>query len=150
MKKTVLLLVTFLLAAGLCACGQKSAAVPNMEERFESIQRAAADTQMLVVPPDKCLILYGIAKEDCTQELVAICQNSLRADEYWLIEAVDSAAADRIEAAAKAHLEQKLAELENYLPEQYLVVKQARLLRMENCVILLVSPQAEELARLFA
>ena len=45
---------------------------------------------------------------------------------------------------------ESLAELENYLPEQYLVVKQARLLRMENCVILLVSPQAEELARLFA
>lgn len=150
MKKTVLLLITFLLAAGLCACGQKTAPAPNMEERFESIQKAAADTQMLVVPPDKCLILYGIAKEDCTQELVAICQNSLRADEYWLIEAVDSAAADRIEASAKARLEQKLAELESYLPEQYQVVKQARLLRTGNCVVLLISPQAEELAKLFA
>ena len=150
MKKNILLLITLLLTAGLCACGQKTAAAPNMEERFESIKAAAPDTQMLVVPPEKGVILFGIAKEDCAQELVAICQNSLKADEYWLIEAVDSAAADRIEAAAKARLEQKLAELETYLPEQYEVVKQARLLRQGNCVILLVSPQAETLAKLFA
>ena len=149
MKKTVLLLLAVLLLAGLCACGQENAA-PNMQERFEALQKADQTPEMLVVPPEKCTILFGVVQEDCAQQIVAICQDSLRADEYWLIEAANSAAADRIEALARTRLEQKASELENYLPEQYEVVKQARLLRQGNCVILLVSPQADALAQVFS
>ena len=43
---------------------------------------------------------------------------------------------------------QKAAELENYLPEQYQVVQQAQLSREGNCVVLLISPLAKELAKL--
>lgn len=150
MKKTLLLLLAVLLLWGLCACGQESIAAPDMQERFDAIRQLDQTPDMLVVPPEKCAILFGIDQADCAQQVVAICEDSLLADEYWLIEAVDSAAADRIETLARTRLEQKSAELESYLPEQYEVVKQARLLRQGNCVILLVSPQAEALAELFA
>lgn len=150
MKKTVILLLAVLMLAGLCACGEDSPAAPDMQERFEALQQVEGTPEMMVVPPERCDFLFGIVQEDCAQQVVAICQDSLRADEYWLIEAVDSAAADRIEALAKTRLEQKAAELESYLPEQFEVVQQAQLLRQGNCVILLVSPQAEALAKLFS
>lgn len=150
MKKTIVMLCVALLLANLCACGQAEPAAPDMQELYETILQTEGTPDMLVVPPEKCAFLYGIAQEDCAQQVVAICQESLLADEYWLIEAVDSAAADRIEALARTRLEQKAAELENYLPEQYEVVRQAQLLRQGNCVILLVSPQAEALAKLFS
>ena len=149
MKKLTILLAVLLLASCLCACGQESAAAPDMQERFEALQKAEGAPGMLQVPAEKCVFLYGIAQEDCKQQVVAICEDSLRADEYWLIEAVDAAAADRIEALAQTRLAQKADELESYLPEQYEVVKQAKLLRRGNCVILLVSPQAETLAHSF-
>ena len=150
MKKTLLLMMALLLLAGLAACGQEKAPAPDMEERYAAIQKTEGAPDMVVVPPKKCAALYGIDPEDCAQQLVAICQNSLLADEYWLIEAVDADAADRIEALARTRLEQKEAELRNYAPEQYEVVRQARLLRQDCCVILLVSPRAEALADLFA
>ena len=150
MKKAGLLFCIVLLLAGLCACGQENAAAPDMQERFAAIQALDQTPEMLVVPPEKCALLFGIEQEDCAQQVVAICADSLLADECWLIEAVDRAAADRIETLAKTRLEQKASELKSYLPEQYEVVKQAKLLRQGTCVILLVSPQADKLAGLFA
>ena len=149
MKRTITLLLALALVAGLCACGQEAAA-PDMQERFAAINATEGAPEMAIVPAERYEFLYGIAPEDCVQAIVAVCADSLRADEYWLIEAADSAAADRIEALARTRLEQKAAELESYLPEQFQVVQQAQLLRQGNCVILLVSPLAETLAGLFS
>ena len=149
MKRMITLLLALAVLAGLCACGQEAAA-PDMQDRYAAINETEGAPEMAIVPAGRYEFLYGIASEDCVQAIVAVCADSLRADEYWLIEAVDSAAADRVQALAQARLDQKAAELENYLPEQYEVVRQAQLLRQGNCVILLVSPQAETLAKLFS
>ena len=103
---------------------------------------------LLLVPADKAELLYGIAPGKCKQEYLAICQDSLRADEIWLIEAVDYDSADEIEGFAKMHLDQKLKELKDYLPDQYNIVQKAKIIRNSNYVILLVSPAVNELTEL--
>ena len=142
MKMATRVIVLLLALLCLAGCGKPAAEAPDFQAVYDSM------TALTDVPNDKGEFLFGIAPGDCKQEIVAICQDSLLADELWLIEATDQEAADRIEALAQNRVQQKAAELENYLPGQYQVVQQAQLSREGNCVVLLVSPLAKELAKL--
>ena len=148
MKMATRVIVLLLALLCLAGCGKPAAEAPDFQAVYDSMTALTDMPGMVVVPNDKGEFLFGIAPGDCKQEIVAICQDSLLADELWLIEATDQEAADRIEALARNRLQQKAAELENYLPEQYQVVQQAQLSREGNCVVLLVSPLAKELAKL--
>ena len=148
MKMATRVIVLLLALLCLAGCGQPAAEAPDFQAVYDSMTAVADMPDMVVVPNDKGEFLFGITPGDCRQEIVAICQDSLLADELWLIEATDKEAADRIEALAQNRLQQKAAELENYLPEQYQVVQQAQLSREGNCVVLLISPLAKELAKL--
>ncbi len=150
MKKITGIIAALALLICLAACGETAPAAPDMGGLFRQMTALEGMPEMLEVPPEKAVNFYGIAPEDCVQELTAVCRDSLRADELWLIEAVDEAAAERIAALAQARLEQKGSELESYSPEQYAVVQSAELIRSGNCVVLIVSPMADELAELVA
>lgn len=147
MKKRIAALLLIAAALSLCACGGKeAAAAPDMQAVYEKLMETEGMPEMITVPADVAETLLGIAPADCKQAVAAICQISLQTDEIWLVEAVDAAAAGRIAELAKARVEQKSAELEHYLPEQYKVVQQARIISSGNCVVLLISPQVEQLA----
>ncbi len=148
MKMATRVIVLLLALLCLAGCGKPAAEAPDFQAVYDSMTALTDMPDMVVVPNDKGEFLFGIAPGDCKQEIVAICQDSLLADELWLIEATDQEAADRIEALAQNRVQQKAAELENYLPGQYQVVQQAQLSREGNCVVLLVSPLAKELAKL--
>lgn len=144
----VLLLALLLALPGCGGTKSETAAAPDMQKLYETLCAAEGTPEMVTVPNDKAEFLMGVAPGDCKQEVVALCQNSLRADELWLIEATDAAAAERIEALAQARLTQKEEELCDYAPEEAQVVRKAKLLRSGDCVFLLVSPRAEALAEL--
>ena len=148
MKMATRVIVLLLALLCLAGCGKPAAEAPDFQAVYDSMTALTDMPDMVVVPNDKGEFLFGIAPGDCKQEIVAICQDSLLADELWLIEATDQEAADRIEALAQNRVQQKAAELENYLLGQYQVVQQAQLSREGNCVVLLVSPLAKELAKL--
>lgn len=147
MKKLFTVMLIFALTLAFCACeGSKAPEVPDMQAVYDKLMETEGMPEMIVVPADVAETLLGIAPADCRQALTAVCQVSLQADEIWLIEAVDSAAAARIAGLAQARLEQKSAELENYLPEQYKVVQEARIISSGNCVVMLISPQVDQLS----
>ena len=88
----------------------------------------------------------GIDPADCKQSIVAICGNSLRADEIWLIEAKDAEALARIQSAAQTRLTAKDQESITYSPEQNAVVKKAETIVCNNYFVLVVSPDVTVLA----
>ena len=132
MKMATRVIVLLLALLCLAGCGKPAAEAPDFQAVYDSMTALTDMPDMVVVPNDKGEFLFGIAPGDCKQEIVAICQDSLLADELWLIEATDQEAADRIEALAQNRVQQKAAELENYLPGQYQVVQQAQLILFLN------------------
>ena len=146
MKKRIL--VFLFLCLLLPGCGKEAPAKPDLPVIYDKMTAMDGMPEMLLVPANKAEMLFGIAEDDCVTHRTAICADSLRADEIWLIEAKDSAAADRIEALAKMRLEQKASELKNYLPEQYGIVQQGKIIRQGNVVALIVSPAVEDLVKL--
>ncbi len=148
MKRLRITAILLLIAALLAGCGQKEAPAPDMQSLYQKMTETAGQTEMITISAEKAELLLGIAPGDCVQCITALCSDSLLADELWLLEGKDAAAADRLEALAKARVEQKGAEMKNYLPEQYQVVQEAEIIRHDRCVWLIISPLAEELAAL--
>ena len=144
-KSAVVVILAILLAFSACACGAEKAEAPDMQSVYSKMLETGLVPDMVVVPPEKGEFYFGIAPSDCRQEITAICQNSLLADEIWLIEANDAKSAGQIEELAKARLTQKGEELKSYAPDQYKVVQEAKLLKSGSCVMLIVSPEAEKL-----
>ena len=145
-KILFLLLFSCLLFAG---CGKQEVTPPkDLQAVYENMMAIEGMPEMILVPADKAELLYGIPEGNCRQELTAICSDSLNADEIWLIEAKDASAAAEIESLAKKRQEQKASELKDYLPEQYSIVQQGKIIRKGTLVALLISPKVTDLSAL--
>lgn len=149
MKRNIICLI-LLLAACLCACGKSGETAIDLDKAYADMTALEGLPSMFVLAPDKAEYIYGLMQSDCARQTVALCENSVMADEIWLVEATDSAAADRVEALAKQRLEQKAAETRDYNPEQYRVVQDGKVLRKGNYVALIVSAKSAEMAKFFA
>lgn len=121
---------------------------PDLASICELLQ-AAGMPEMIELDQILMLDYCGIEQADVKQAVVAICADSLRTDELWLVEAIDEEAAQRIVELAQFRLEMKGEESITYSPEQYEVVQQAKLLQEGTFVALLVSPEVDALTVLY-
>ena len=122
---------------------------PDLEAVYQDFEESFELPEMAAVSEKRRDAILGIAPEDCLQAVTMLCGDSVRADEIWMIEAADDAAADRIAELAQARLDQRAQEMENYLPDQLQIVKQAKLVREGRFVGLFVSPEADAMEDAF-
>lgn len=118
----------------------------NLQELYDTLAEKMPD--MIVMDEAMMLNYLGIAAEDCSEAVTAICADGLRTDEIWLIRAVDEDAAARIKALAETRLEMKGEESISYSPEQYAVVQKAQTITDGLYFVLIVSPDVDVLAEL--
>ena len=95
------------------------------------------------------LDFLGIREEDCAQCVTLLCDDGMKTDELWLIEAVDDAAMERLTKLAQQRMEAKAQETESYAPDQYEIVQQGKVLTSGRYLALIVTPEAEAAAKLF-
>ncbi len=159
MTKRLLSLLLILCLCFFAGCSQPpetTAPSTQSQPQKQSLDLQALYTQMSAKLPDMLtmdsnmmLDFCGIQETDCLQAVVAICSTNLQTDEVWLLEARDPEALARLQTLARTRLDVKEAETENYLPDQYVIVKDAKLITHENYLIVLVSPQADALEGMF-
>ncbi len=158
MKRILTLALALLLTMGLAACGGKetpeqttapAAKDMNMTSVYETLASAAQLPEMLQLKADMMLDYCGIDVEKTNQAVAAICADSLRTDEIWLLEAKDEAAAKELVDAANERLRKKGEESITYSPEQYAVVEKAKVLQVGNYVAMIVSPDVDALVAAF-
>lgn len=157
MKKILAVLLAVLLLAG-CGSnaggasgkggnGSAEAVEINVEELYEKLE-ACGIPAMLDLDQDMQQALYGIAKEDVKQSLVKVCEDALRADEIWLIEASDAEAAQRIKTLADNRVQQKDDESITYDPEQNAIVRKSFVTVEGNYVFFICSPDVEAMTKI--
>lgn len=156
MKKMLVRIVCMMMFMTACSGntsgGETVAADPaalNMQEIYEIMAAAENMPELLPLDADMQLNFFGIDSADCVQAVAAICSDSLRTDEIWLIEAVDAEALQRIQTLAENRLTAKAEESITYSPEQYAIVQKAVVVTQGNYFALLVSPKVEALETLF-
>lgn len=148
MKKWLIMIAVVALVLGLTACGGEEAPAPvqmEVQQIYTQLSEKVALPAMLTLNDALLLDICGIQTADVKQAVVAICEDSLRTDEIWMVEAADEAAARRIVELAQKRLTKKGEESITYSPEQYAVVEKAQLLQNGSYVILLVSPDAADM-----
>ena len=150
-KVILCLLLTLTLLPVLTACGGRSAEPLHIdcEALYEQLLALPDLPGMVPVSERRIRNYYGIDTDACPQVVMAVCEDELRADEIWLIEAASEEAAQELAQLAEARITQLKAELKNYQPEQEAMVKKGQVLQKGTNIALFISPRAEEMAALY-
>ena len=148
MKKIVYIILALAMLLSLCACGgeevKESADLGALYESF-----SASLPEMISMEGDIRLNMLGIKDEDCKQVYTYICGEGLKADEVWLIEAVDEAALERIEGLAQSRKTAKMDETSFYSPDQFAICEDGRIISEGLYLAFIVSPEADSLEAAF-
>lgn len=156
MKKILIAIIMIITVLSLVACGgdttepnEVSADVSsvNMQEVYDSY--ASYLPEMVILEEKSMLNKYGVDATKCVQSIVANCNDGLKSDEIWLIEAVDADAAAEIADLAKSRVEREAEETKNYAPDQYAIVEKAEIIQDGNNVVLIISPDVDTLVELY-
>ena len=152
MKKRIVILTLLAALLLLPACGKKAeSAAPkaDLAALYAELTALPDAPEMVPVSEKRMVNYYGIDPAACPQAMISRCSDGLRADEIWLVEAQNDEAASKIKELAEARVTLVGQETENYLPDQYAVVKQAKIIQNGSSVGLFISPQADKMAELF-
>lgn len=154
MKKLFCGLLAALMLLSLSACGGKApaettaAAEAAPVDLFELYTAMADKLPEMIAMDDAMLMNFcGIEPDMYTQAVAAVGATGLMTDEVWLIEAVDEENLNKIEELANTRLKMKAEETESYAPDQYEIVKEAKLIKSGLYLALIVAPEAEALAQ---
>lgn len=150
MKKLICVLLSAVLLTGVLAgCGAEKKEEKNVDLAAVYATMQQTLPEMMTLDAENMLNLLGIQAEDCTQAIAAVCAVGLQADEVWLLQAKDAQALERLKTLAESRMAAKLEETEDYLPDQYVIVKKGVTLTDGNYLAFLISPEVETLQTVF-
>ena len=144
MKRIVIVVLACLVALGAWAGALAEAT--GLEEIMAAFNLGE---EMMALTEEDLADVYGIDPADVSQFAAAINDSGIKADEIVLVEAVDGDAAQRVRDALETRLEDKLNELEGYLPEEYAVASACQVEAQGNFVAMIVAPEAASLAEIY-
>ena len=147
MKKLISILLLVVLVCTLCACGKKET-VKNAN-LAEVMAKFTFDGEMLSLEATDLLDLYGIDSADIKQHAAAVNTSGIDCDEVVLVEAKDADAAKRVKTALDNRYQAKLNETQNYLPDEYAVIKTCSVSVSGNYVAMIVAPNAADLVKIY-
>ena len=91
----------------------------------------------------------GLRPEEYRDGRFYLCANNLKADEIWLIETEDEAAARDMQARAQERITMKAESYERYLPEESEISRQGVAVTKGRYVALFISPDAQRMRDIF-
>lgn len=148
MKQLLSGLLVLLLILSLGACADNNVSVtPNMESVFHSM--ADLLPEALPFDADSVFNAYGVEPAACKQEVVISYYDGSCTAELWLIEAVDQEAAESIKTLAQTRLDSMGSQFRSYDAAAYALVQEAKLFTHGNCVVMIVSENAEALMNIY-
>lgn len=148
MKKILAFLMLAAMLLTLTACGGSQPKTVNVN-LTEIMTRFELGSEMMSLTADDMLSMYGIAAEDCKQFAASINTTGIKCDEIVLVEAVDDDAAARVMTALNNRYQAKLNETENYLPDEFAIIKTCSVTVSGNLVSMIVAPNAADLTKIY-
>lgn len=116
----------------------------DLESLYASLMDCYDEKPSMITLDSELLAdFYGITPDTYSQAVIYFSETGIDADEIWLIEAIDEENAADIAALANQNLANKIASFENYLPDEYEIAKEGKVITTGNYVLLLVSPEVD-------
>jgi hypothetical protein len=148
MKKLVSVFLTATLLCVLAACGGGTKQA-DFSKVMAEMKTKITNTEMMDLSKEDLMANYGIESADVKQFSAYVDSTGIKGDEIVFFEGKDAAAAKRIQEKLDARYKQKEVEMKDYLPEEYAVLKKCGVNQNGNYVSMIVSPQYEELTKIY-
>lgn len=152
---SVFKLVVIFMTVGLtmflvCSCSNSSKE-PKVADIFSAITEKypLSEAMSEVKGEEKVKSVYGFDPKDYNEIAACVNNSGTQQDEIVIVKAVDAAAADGIINKLNNRLTAKLNSTKNYLPQQYDIVRKCEVTKKGLYVRMIVSPDAEEVAKIF-
>ena len=148
MKKIFALMLAFLIVTST-ACSKSAAKNADLASVMKKMKEKITNTEMMDLSSDDLMTNYGIKKDDVKQFAAYVDSTGTKGDEIVLVEASGAKAADRIKKGLDNRYSQKEIEMKDYLPKEFAVLKECKVEKSGNYISMIVSPQHEELERIY-
>ncbi len=149
MKKiTAIILAALMLMGVLAACGgsSNSGASVDLNTVMTGVNTAFGMSDMKTVSSaDDLNRYYQVDKNDVKSFAAEMTTNSSLYTEVVLVEAVDSAAADRVKAALDKHLSTQLSDAKSYHADQVALIESCSAQQAGNYVFLVISDKFNDI-----
>ena len=149
MKKLLSLLLLAVMILTLSACGGGDKQSAKSADLKAVLAKFTFDGEMLEMDENDMLDVYGIQTADMKQFAAAVNTSGIDCDEVVLVEAKDADAASRVKEALDKRYQAKLNETENYLPDEYAVIKTCSVVMDGSYVAMIVAPNAADLVKIY-
>lgn len=153
MKKTMMLLLTIVLAMVISACaGDKSSTIEvkqSAKEMADQMVEKVEQPAQMELSAEEFQNLYNIDPEKLEDYSVRVPMMNVKTNEIAILKVKDAKDVAEVEAAAKQRAENVIKQFEQYLPEQYENAKNYKLITKGNYVLLVISDSADELIKVY-
>lgn len=161
MKKAIigLLVAVLLLCAAGCGAGsdvqpadggsetaaQQSADAVALDGVMQEMLDTVTLPEMMTLTQDDLLDYFGLEAQWCADSAACINANGFEKDEIILVRAADAQSVPQIKACLDSALENAAAEMQDYLPQQYAMIRGCKVESRDLYVWLFISDNADRL-----
>ena len=154
MKKLISLALAAALVLSLAACGgNKASSGPDfqVQDAMDAMLEQVGADDMMTLSEGDMLDFYGIRAGDMEQFAAAITSTGISAKEIVLVKAVGEDAAKSVQEQLEKRVTNRMAEFENYLPDQFdIAANHSQVSRDGVYVSLIISSELEDLSIIYS
>ena len=149
----VVLCIVMTIICSACSAssgGSKDSSFVSKPEKIVNEIKSKCDLpEMKTISTEQLFSYYGIKEDDVAYFSAVVASDSFSKDEVAVFEAIDEGEANTICDSLKKHYDKILKECSEYLPEEYTVVKDCKVVKDGIYVRLFISAQAEKMDEIY-
>lgn len=156
MYRAFVIILSVFLAVGFCGCksggkdvSSSSQYVSKPEKIVSEIEKECSLPQMQKLNEEQVFTEYGIEKKYVAYYSVIVAADSVSKDEVAVFEAMDEGEANTIRDRLQEHYDAVLKECDEYLPDEYEVVKKCSVVKDGIFVRLFISADADKMNEIY-
>jgi len=153
MKKTIMILLTAMLAMVISACaGDKESTVEvkqSAKEIADQMLEKVEQPAFMELTAEQLKDLYKIDAAKLADYSVRVPLMNVKSNELAILKVKDAKDIPAIEAAVKQRAEDAQKPFEHYLPDQYENAKNYQVITKGNYVLFVISDRADELIKVY-
>ena len=144
------LVLCLLLAMTACSGGSSgSGKTVDVKAALEEIRSTYEFTDGMDVTDNMLMSTYGIEADDVKSYAGIVDASGIRAAEVMLVEAKDADSAERVRAALQTRLDNRRAQMKDYLPEVYATLEKSKVSVSGNYVALICDENQDKILSLY-
>ena len=152
-RKLAAVLFACIMTFTMAACSQGgddlSGKSADLTQVMTDMKAVLENKEMMDLTENNLMQNYGIDPSSLKQFAVYIDSTGLKGDEIILMEAKDEESAKTVKSMIDARYQQKENTMKSYQPDEFAMLKECKVEQNGNYISLIVSPQHEELEKIY-